>query len=376
MTKYREIIRLTGLGFSQRNIMASCGVAQKTVVKVQKRARELNLSWPLDESMTDTELQRLMFAKESLVSKNKRMPDYDYGEGEEVNYEAYTELIHYLIEKDLCDSLIVTGTTGEASLLTFDERVKLMETAVKAADGRKSVIAGTGCASTKETIALTKEAEKLGIETCLIVCPFYNKPTQEGIYQHFKSIAENTTCNILLYNIPIFVGVNIEAETVSRLAGIPNIVGIKDEAGINPTQVTDFFLATEKIDPEFAIYNGDDVMLLPTIVQGAMGLVSGGAHIFGHEIRKIFECFAEGKNEEAKELFIPLYRFCKTTGQNGRILPNSIMRPAVELVTGIKLGPARSPLAPATDEEMAVTVKVLKEIGKARSLPAISAIRR
>ena len=215
-----------------------------------------------------------------------------------------------------------------------------------------------------ETIALTKEAEKLGIETCLIVCPFYNKPTQEGIYQHFKSIAENTTCNILLYNIPIFVGVNIEAETVSRLAEIPNIVGIKDEAGINPTQVTDFFLATEKIDPEFAIYNGDDVMLLPTIVQGAMGLVSGGAHIFGHEIRKIFECFAEGKNEEAKELFIPLYRFCKTTGQNGRILPNSIMRPAVELVTGIKLGPARSPLAPATDEEMAVTIKVLKEIGK------------
>lgn len=168
----------------------------------------------------------------------------------------------------------------------------------------------------------------------------------------------------MLYNIPIFVGVNIEAETVSRLAGIPNIVGIKDEAGINPTQVTDFFLATEKIDPEFAIYNGDDVMLLPTIVQGAMGLVSGGAHIFGHEIRKIFECFAEGKNEEAKELFIPLYRFCKTTGQNGRILPNSIMRPAVELVTGIKLGPARSPLAPATDEEMAVTIKVLKEIGK------------
>ena len=287
-----------------------------------------------------------------------------YGEGEEVNYEAYTELIHYLIEKDLCDSLIVTGTTGEASLLTFDERVKLMETAVKAADGRKPVIAGTGCASTKETIALTKEAEKLGIETCLIVCPVYNKPTQEGIYQHFKSIAEYTTCNILLYNIPIFVGVNIEAETVSRLAEIPNIVGIKDEAGINPTQVTDFFLATEKIDPEFAIYNGDDVMLLPTIVQGAMGLVSGGAHIFGHEIRKIFECFAEGKNEEAKELFIPLYRFCKTTGQNGRILPNSIMRPAVELVTGIKLGPARSPLAPATDEEMAVTIKVLKEIGK------------
>lgn len=287
-----------------------------------------------------------------------------YDENENVKYDTYAELIEYLIEKDMCDSLIVTGTTGEASLLTFDERVKLFETAVKASAGRKPVIAGTGCASTKETIALTKEAEKLGIETCLIVCPFYNKPTQEGIYNHYKRIAESTSCNIMLYNIPIFVGVNIEAETVGRLAEIPNIIGVKDEAGINPTQVTDFFLATEKVDPDFAIYNGDDVMLLPTIVQGAMGLVSGGAHIFGHEIRQIFKEFAEGNNEKARELFVPIYRFCKTTGQNGRILPNSIMRPAIELCTGIKIGPARGPLAPATDDEMKVTKSVLEEIGK------------
>lgn len=287
-----------------------------------------------------------------------------YDEKEEVDYGAYEKLIEYLIENDLCDSLIVTGTTGEASLLTFDERVKLMKTALKAADGRKPVIAGTGCASTKETIALTREAEKLGIETCLIVCPYYNKPTQEGIYQHFKAIAESSACKILLYNIPVFVGVNMEAETVGRLAALPNIVGVKDEAGINPTQVTDYFLATEKTAPEFVVYNGDDVMLLPTIVQGAMGLVSGGAHIFGHEIRQIFKYFDEGKNEEAKKLFVPIYRFCKTTGQNGRILPNSIMRPAIELVTGIRVGPARSPLAPATEEEMKVTVDVLREIGK------------
>lgn len=287
-----------------------------------------------------------------------------YDKEENVKYDTYTELINYLEEKDLCDSFVVTGTTGEASLLTFDERVKLFETAVKAAK-KKPVIAGTGCASTKETIALTKEAARLGIKTCLVVCPFYNKPTQEGLYIHFKTVAEAVPeVNIMLYNIPIFVGVNLEAETVRRLAAIPNIVGIKDEAGINPTQVSDFFLATQDIDADFAIYNGDDVMLLPTIVQGAMGLVSGGAHIFGHEIRSIFKAFAEGDNEKAKDLFVPLYRFCKTTGQNGRILPNSIMRPAIELVTGIDLGPARLPLAPATSEEMAVTTAVLKEIGK------------
>lgn len=287
-----------------------------------------------------------------------------YDAAEEVDYEKYAELINYVIDNDVCDSLIVTGTTGEASLLTFDERVKLMETAVKAAAGRKPVIAGTGCASTKETIALTKKAEELGIELALIVCPFYNKPTQEGIYRHFKAIAESVKIDILLYNIPIFVGVNLEPETVGRLAAISNIVGIKDEAGINPTQITDFFLATAEADPDFAIYNGDDVMLLPTIVQGAMGIVSGGAHIFGHEIRAIFDAFARGDNAKAKELFVPIYRFCKSTGQNGRILPNSILRPAIEAVTGVKLGPARSPLAPATEEEMKVTLGILKEIGK------------
>ena len=243
-----------------------------------------------------------------------------YDENEEINYARYSELIEYLIQNDMCDSFIVTGTTGEASLLTFDERVKLMETAVEAAAGRKPVIAGTGCASTKETIALTKRAEELGIELAMIVCPFYNKPTQEGIYRHYKTIAESTKMKILLYNIPIFVGVNIEAETVRRLAVIDNIIGIKDEAGINPTQVTDFFLATKDIDPDFVIFNGDDIMLLPTIVQGAMGIVSGGAHIFGHEIRAIFEAFEKGENEKAKALFQPLYRFCKSTGQNGRIL--------------------------------------------------------
>jgi len=287
-----------------------------------------------------------------------------YKENEDVDYEKYEELIEYLIKNDLCDSLIVSGTTGEASLLTFEERVKLIETAIKASAGRKPVIAGTGCASTKETIALTQKAVELGIEVCMIVCPFYNKPTQEGVYLHYKKIAENTDAKILLYNIPIFVGINIEPETVARLAAIDSIIGIKDEAGVNPTQITDYYLATQNIKPDFVIYNGDDIMLLPTIIQNAMGIVSGGAHIFGHEIRAIFEAFEKGDNKKARELFIPIYRFCKTTSQNGRILPNSILRPAIELVSGIKLGPARLPLAPATEGEIAVTASVLKEIGK------------
>lgn len=287
-----------------------------------------------------------------------------YDENEEIDYDVYRNLIEYLIKNDLCDSLIVSGTTGEASLLTFEERVKLMKVAFETSAGRKPVIVGTGCASTKETIALTKEAENLGIDLCMVVVPFYNKPTQEGIYNHYKAVAASTKMNILLYNIPIFVGVNLEAETVGTLAKIKNIIGVKDEAGVNPTQITDYLLATHKINPEFVIFNGDDIMLLPTIVQGAMGVVSGGAHIFGHEIRSIIKAFEAGDNETAKNEFIPLYRFCKACGQNGRILPNSIMRPAIELVTGIKVGPPRRPMAPITDSEKKVLSDILKEVGK------------
>jgi 4-hydroxy-tetrahydrodipicolinate synthase len=287
-----------------------------------------------------------------------------FGNEEEVNYPVYEELIEYLIKNNACDSFVVTGTTGEASLCTFDERIKLMETALRTSKSRKPIIAGTGCASTKETIALTREAESLGIDLCLIVAPFYNKPTQNGLIEHYKAIAASSTVNILLYNIPVFVGVNIEPATVAELATVKNIIGIKDEAGANPTQITDFFLATEEINPEFVIFNGDDIMLLPTIIQGATGIVSGGAHIFGHEIREIFKAFERGDNKKAKELFVKIYRFCKVFGQGGRILPNPVLRPAIELVTGINVGPGRHPLSPITVEERQVMTDALRQIGK------------
>ena len=287
-----------------------------------------------------------------------------FDDKEEVNYSVYEELIEYLIKNDLCDSLISTGTTGEASLLTFDERVKLYKTAVKAANGRKPIIAGTGCASTKETIALTKEAEACGIDLCMVVAPFYNKPIQRGIIDHYKAVAAATEANILLYNIPIFVGVNMEPPCVTELAKVKNIIGIKDEAGINPTQITDYLLATEKINPEFIVINGDDIMLTPTIIQGAIGIISGGAHIFGHEIREIFQAFASCDMEKLKANFSKLYRFCQIYGLGGRILPNPILRPAIELVTGIKVGPARRPLSPITDEEYQIMKDTLKALGK------------
>ena len=287
-----------------------------------------------------------------------------YDEHEEVAYDQYAKLVEYLIANDLCDTLLVTGTTGEACLLTLEERAKLVETAVNASQGRKPVLAGTGCASTKETIAMTQMAVKAGADAVMVVAPFYNKPTQEGLYNHFKAVAENAGADVILYNIPIFAGVNIDPATVRELSKIKNIIGIKDESGINPTQITDYFMATEDIDPDFAVFNGDDIMLLPTIIQGAMGIISGGAAIFGQEIRQIFAAFEAGENKKAREINRKLYSFCKTLGQGGRILPNSLLRPAVEAVSGVKIGPPRGPVTKASDAELKVTLDVLKGLGK------------
>ena len=284
-----------------------------------------------------------------------------FKENEEVNYEVYEQLINYVIEHDCCDSVISTGTTGEASALTFDERVKLFETAKKAVNGRCKLICGTGCASTFETIKLTKEAVRVGADYCLIVAPFYCKPNQEGIFNHYWRIAEETDAKIMLYNIPIFTGVNIEPETCAKLAEHPNIIGIKDESGLNPNQILDYRLAVK--DPEFIIFNGDDVMLLPTIVQGAQGIISGSAHILGDVLNNVFDAFEEGKNDVALENFTKLYKFCRTWADFGRVHPNPILRPAIELKTGLKIGPARGPLAPITDAEMANLKKVMGELG-------------
>ena len=283
---------------------------------------------------------------------------------ENINTEVYQKLIDYVIKNEMCDSVISTGTTGEAASLMFDERVELFKAAREATKGRCALMCGTGCASTLETIKLTQKAVEIGTDFCLIVAPFYSKPDQEGIYNHYWRIAEETGAKIMLYNIPIFTGVNIDPETVARLAKHPNIFGIKDESGINPNQILDYRLVTKEIDPDFIIFNGDDTMLLPTIVQGAQGIISGSAHILGDVLNTIFDSFAEGNNPLALEAFTKLYRFCGSWAKFGRIHPNPVLRPAIEMVTGLTIGPARAPLAPIRPEEEVYLKNILTELQK------------
>jgi 4-hydroxy-tetrahydrodipicolinate synthase len=277
----------------------------------------------------------------------------------DVNYDLAGRLAASLVERKFCDSIIVTGTTGEFNTLTFDERVEMFKTIKAAVKGRVPLIAHSGCASTRESIKLTRVAEELGFDCALVVAPYYCRPTQEGIYQHFRTIAESVEhIPIMLYNIPIFTSVNIDSDTVARLAQVRNIRGIKDEAGMNPLQTTDYILATPD---DFVVYDGDDIMVLATFVQGAVGVVSGGSHLVGDRMRSMISKFLGGDVVGAREIHQQLHPLWRAFCPNGRVNPMPLVRAALELV-GWPVGPARLPLDAATDDERAAMQKVLRKL--------------
>lgn len=273
-----------------------------------------------------------------------------FHENGDLNLDYAQEIADHLIRNGLCDSLVVTGTTGEFNTLSFDERVSLMNAVVLVNEGRVPLVAGTGAASTREAIALSQKAEEMGYDAIMVVAPYYCRPTQEGIRSHFTEIAQSVSLSVMLYNIPIFTGVNMEPETVGSLSGITNILGIKDEAGINPTQMIEYRNATGE---DFTIYNGDDIMILCGMVQGAAGVVSGCSHVVGNEIRAMIHAFLTGDIADAHAIHLRLDPFFKALTPNGRINPMPVLRAALE-AAGLPVGPARLPLDRATDDEVAM----------------------
>jgi 4-hydroxy-tetrahydrodipicolinate synthase len=265
----------------------------------------------------------------------------------ELNYEEVRKLVDYIIERKYCDSILVAGTTGEFHALTNEERIQLFRVVKEAAEGRIALVAGTGAGSTRVALMLTEQAEKLGYDAAMVVSPYYCKPNQEGIYRHFKMIAQGVGLPIMLYNIPLFSGVNIEPQTVARLSEIENIRGIKDELGLNPTQMTEYALSTPE---DFTIYNGDDIMTLCGLVQGAAGTVSGGSHLVGNKVRTMIELFLSGKIGQALQIHMALDPFFKALCPNGRVNPIPVLKAALE-IAGHAVGPARLPLDPATAQE-------------------------
>jgi len=283
-----------------------------------------------------------------------------FKEDQSVDYEAAVELAEKLVNENLADTLIISGTTGEFFSMTYEERVKLFETINDAVGSKIPMIAGTACISTTETIQLTQAVENIGFDTVMIASPYYTKPSQSEIFNHFKNVANATDMNITLYNIPIFAGVNLDPETVAKLSEIDNIVAIKEEAELNPKQMTEYINATPE---DFIIYCGDDSMIIEAFAQGGEerigGVISGASHIIGNRMRDMINNFVKGNVSEVaktQQSLLPLYR---SFGQNNRYNPVEILKAAMNMV-GFNAGIPRLPLMPATEEEK-VKVKAMLE---------------
>ncbi|MST01060.1 MAG: 4-hydroxy-tetrahydrodipicolinate synthase [Pedosphaera sp.] len=254
------------------------------------------------------------------------------------------------------DGIVPVGTTGESPTLNFEEHIRVVELAVKIAKGRVKVIAGTGGNSTSEAMFLTKAAEEVGADGSLQVAPYYNKPTQEGLFQHFHAIARATRLPIILYSIPGRCGIEIAVDTVNRLAhDSVNIVGIK-EAGGNPDRVSQLRAVLGK---EFVILSGDDSLTLPFMAVGAQGVISVASNIVPKEVSHMVQAFARGKMDIAlkhHQRLFPLFKelFIET---------NPIPVKAALAMMGVIEEEYRLPLVPMALNNRASLQKVLKAAG-------------
>lgn len=254
------------------------------------------------------------------------------------------------------DGIVPVGTTGESPTVDYEEHVHLIELAVKLAAGKVQVIAGTGANSTSEAVYLTQEAERLGADGSLQVAPYYNKPTQEGLFQHFREIARQTRLPIVLYSIPGRCGIEIGVETVRRLArACRNVIGIK-EAGGSCDRVSQLRAA---LGPKFEILSGDDSLTLPFMALGAQGVISVASNVAPREVSQMVAAFTAGKASQALKLHQRLYPLFKDLFIETNPVP---VKAALAMMGRIE-EEYRLPLVPMSPNNRAVLKNTLKQCG-------------
>jgi 4-hydroxy-tetrahydrodipicolinate synthase len=259
-----------------------------------------------------------------------------------LNLPMAGKLARYLVNTG-SDGVVISGTTGESPTLSKSEKLELFRTVVDEVGGEAVVVAGTGSYSTADSIELTKAAERLGVDAVMLVCPYYNKPSQEGLYQHFRAIAQSTNLPVMLYNIPGRTGVNLLPRTVARLAEVDNIVAVK-EASASMDQVTEL----RRLLPEkFSIYSGDDSLTLPLLAIGAKGVVSVAGHLVGSRIQEMVNAFTSGNIMLAGKLHRSLFPLVKGLF----ITTNPVPVKAALGLLGMVVGSPRPPLVDLNDEE-------------------------
>ena len=273
-----------------------------------------------------------------------------------INYEAGADFADWLLANG-SDGLVVEGSTGEAATMDMDEKIKFMQTIVARVNGRANIVAGAGTNCTASTIDLVKKMEACGVDGVLVVGPYYNKPTQEGYYQHFAAVAKATKLPIIVYNVPGRTGGNIAPETVARLAAdFSNIVAIKEAAG-NVAQTAELY----RVLPEdFSIYSGDDGLILPFLSVGACGLISVLANVNGNILQQLMQAYSEGRVKDAADLNKVMVPLAKAMFIESNPIP---IKAAVTKVTGIDAGAPRLPLTPISAAAEAKLDAALKAAG-------------
>lgn len=273
-----------------------------------------------------------------------------FDQNDNIDFRKTETLINYLIENGT-EALVVAGTTGESPTLSKEEIISLLQFTKKVVNDRIPIIAGTGSNNTRASIELTRQAEAIGVDAVMLVTPYYNKPSQQGMYEHFKAIAESTSLPVMLYNIPGRSVINMEPETIIHLSKISNIVAVKEASG-NLDAVTAIIRET---DDSFSVYSGDDSLTLPLMSVGGNGVISVSSHIIGNEMKEMVTLFKTGHVKQAAELHQQLLPIMKALFAAPNPTP---VKTALNLL-GVEVGNVRLPLIPLTQEEIKNLKKVL-----------------
>ena len=258
-----------------------------------------------------------------------------------INFEKLTELCEFHI-KNKTDAILVAGTTGEASTMPDAEHLSAIGHVVKAVNGRLPVIAGTGSNDTIHAVELTRRACELGADAILSVTPYYNKCSQEGLYQHFKLVAEASDKPVILYNVPSRTALNIAPQTYKRLSAIPNINGVKE---CNLDQVPDIVYQCKD---QLNLYTGEDPMVVPMLSYGGLGVISVAANIMPEQVHNIVNSWMNGRHEEARSIQIKLMPLIRALFCDVNPIP---VKAAMNLM-GMNVGPCRMPLTDPSAENL------------------------
>jgi len=277
-----------------------------------------------------------------------------FSEGK-VDYEALGSLIDFQIENGT-DAIVPCGTTGESATLSMEEHCRVIDITVEAVNKRIPVIAGSGGNSTAEAVELTRHAKESGADATLQVAPYYNKPTQEGLYRHFKAVAESVDIPIIVYNIPGRTAVNIEPETIARLAEIPNIVGVKEATG-SMKQITDII---RLCGDDFTVLSGEDYITFPLLAVGGKGVISVVSNVAPKDMADLCTLYLEGKVREARDLYYRVLPLCHALFYETNPAP---VKAALKMMGKIASDEVRLPLVPMQPANRERLKKVIEDYG-------------